>query len=103
MTATCSANCCLHVRPSAVASEHLVGEWYSYDAARRSHPIYTGLFLSFIGFILRAYSVSNLLAAATVMALFMIKSVVEERFLAHDEQYAEYLRRVRWRWVPGVA
>jgi protein-S-isoprenylcysteine O-methyltransferase Ste14 len=67
------------------------------------HPIYTGLFLSFIGFILRAYSISNLLAVAAVMASFMIKSVVEERFLAQDAQYAEYLRRVRWRWVPGVA
>lgn len=67
------------------------------------HPIYTGLFLSLTGFVLRAYSVSNLLAAGTVIALFMIKSVVEERFLGQDPEYGEYLRRVRWRWVPGVA
>lgn len=67
------------------------------------HPIYTGLFLSLIGFVLRSYSVPNLLAAATVIALFMIKSFVEEQFLRQDREYAEYLSRVRWRWVPGVA
>jgi protein-S-isoprenylcysteine O-methyltransferase Ste14 len=67
------------------------------------HPIYTGLFLSLFGFILRAYSEANVLAAATVIALFMIKSVVEERFLSQDPEYAEYLARVRWRWLPGVA
>ena len=67
------------------------------------HPIYTGLFLALVGFVLRAYSVSNLLAAATVIALFMIKSIVEERFLRQDPQYADYLTRVRWRWVPMVA
>jgi protein-S-isoprenylcysteine O-methyltransferase Ste14 len=67
------------------------------------HPIYTGLFLSLAGFILRAYSVPNVIAALTVIALFMIKSVIEERFLRQDPEYAEYLERVRWRWVPGVA
>jgi protein-S-isoprenylcysteine O-methyltransferase Ste14 len=67
------------------------------------HPIYTGLFLSLAGFILRAYSVPNMIAALTVIALFMIKSVIEERFLRQDPEYAEYLARVRWRWVPGVA
>ena len=67
------------------------------------HPIYTGLFLSLTGFVLRSYSVTNLLAAGTVMALFAIKSIVEERFLGQDPVYVEYLRRVRWRWLPGVA
>jgi protein-S-isoprenylcysteine O-methyltransferase Ste14 len=67
------------------------------------HPIYTGLFLSLTGFILRAYSVPNVVAALTVIGLFMIKSVIEERFLRQDPEYAEYLSRVRWRWVPGVA
>lgn len=67
------------------------------------HPIYTGLFLALIGFVLRAYSLSNLLAAAVVIALFVIKSIVEERFLAQDPEYADYLQRVRWRWIPGVA
>ena len=67
------------------------------------HPIYTGLFLALTGFVLRAYSISNLLAAGVVVALFAIKSVVEERFLAHDPEYVAYLQRVRWRWMPGVA
>jgi len=33
----------------------------------------------------------------------MIKSVVEERVLKTDSEYAAYLNRVRWRWLPGIA
>jgi protein-S-isoprenylcysteine O-methyltransferase Ste14 len=67
------------------------------------HPIYTGAFLGLASFVLRSYSPLNLVMAATIIALFMIKSVVEERFLGEDPAYAAYLRRVRWRWFPGLA
>ena len=36
-------------------------------------------------------------------ALIMIRSVVEERFLGEDAEYAAYLKQVRWRWFPGIA
>jgi protein-S-isoprenylcysteine O-methyltransferase Ste14 len=67
------------------------------------HPIYTGAFLGLLSFVLRSYTPLNLLMAATIVALFMIKSVVEERFLRDDPEYAAYLQRVRWRWIPRVA
>ena len=67
------------------------------------HPIYTGAFLGLVSFVLRSYSPLNLIMAATIIALFMVKSVVEERFLGDDPEYAAYLRRVRWRWFPGIA
>ena len=67
------------------------------------HPIYTGAFMALLAFVLRAYSPLNLAMAATSIVLFMVKSIIEERFLRDDPEYAAYLRRVRWRWVPGIA
>jgi protein-S-isoprenylcysteine O-methyltransferase Ste14 len=67
------------------------------------HPIYTGLFVAMVAFVLRNYAPLTLLMASIIVTLFMIKSIVEERFLASDPEYAAYLRRVRWRWIPGVA
>jgi len=67
------------------------------------HPIYTGIFIAMLAFVLRSYSPLNLLTASTIVVLFMIKSVVEERFLRADPEYAAYLQRVRHRWLPGIA
>ena len=67
------------------------------------HPIYTGGFLAMLALVLRSYSRVNLLLGATIIALFMLKSVIEEYFLTDDPTYAAYLQRVRWRWFPGIA
>ena len=74
---------------------------YAYSLVR--HPIYTGLFLSFGGFVLRAWSPTNLLLTAVPAVLFVVKSFMEERFLREDPAYARYMQRVRFRWVPGLA
>lgn len=52
---------------------------------------------------MRSYTPVNLALAATLILLFMIKSVVEEHVLKVDAEYADYMRRVRWRWFPGIA
>ena len=67
------------------------------------HPIYSGLFVTLLAFCLRAYSPLNLLFCVVLVGLFMIKSVIEERFLRGNPEYAAYMKRVRWRWLPGVA
>lgn len=67
------------------------------------HPVYTGAFFGLLAFVLVSYSPLNMLMAAILVALFMIKSVVEEGFLRADPEYAAYLQRVRWRWIPGIA
>ncbi|MCL4500249.1 MAG: hypothetical protein M1438_00140 [Deltaproteobacteria bacterium] len=66
------------------------------------HPIYTGIFISYTSFMLRAYSPTNLALAFCGIGFFLVKSVIEERFLAVDPEYADYLARVRWRWFPGL-
>lgn len=68
------------------------------------HPIYTGVLISYLAFGLRAYSPRNvLLFALGVFWIIPIKSIVEENFLRQDPQYAEYMQRVRARWIPFVA
>lgn len=67
------------------------------------HPIYTGTFISLLAFVLRSYSILNLTMAAVLIALLMLRGVIEERFLREDTGYSTYLREVRWRWFPGIA
>ena len=67
------------------------------------HPIYTALFLTLAALTLRSYTPINLAGALIIFTLFVIKSIVEERFLSEDKQYAEYMKKVRWRWLPGIA
>ena len=67
------------------------------------HPIYTGTFISLLAFVLRAFSVLKLTVAAVLVALLILRGVVEERFLREDAGYAAYLQQFRWRWLPGIA
>ena len=62
-----------------------------------------GTFVSLFAFVLRSYSVLNLTMALVLIALLMVRGVVEERFLREDPGYAAYLQEVRWRWFPGIA
>jgi protein-S-isoprenylcysteine O-methyltransferase Ste14 len=74
---------------------------YAYGIVR--HPIYTGVFLSLTALVLRAWSPTNFILAAVPVALFVIKSFMEERFLGEDPAYRRYMDRVRFRWFPGIA
>lgn len=67
------------------------------------HPIYSGGFLALIAFTLRAYSPLTALLGVILVALLMLKSVIEEWFLRDNPEYAAYMKQVRYRWLPGVA
>ncbi len=82
------------------AQRELVSEG-AYGFVR--HPIYTGIYISYVALALQSYSALNAAIFATGIALFVIKSFVEEGFLSHDPQYVAYMARVRWRWLPYVA
>ena len=66
------------------------------------HPIYTGAFVNYIALLLARYAPATLILVALGIFWFLIKSVVEERFLRADPEYAAYMARVRQRWIPGV-
>ncbi len=67
------------------------------------HPIYSGVFVSMMGVLLRSYSPRNLLIIVIGAGLFVVKSFMEEDFLKEDPTYSRYMKRVRSRWIPFVA
>lgn len=66
------------------------------------HPIYTGVSLSGLGYALAYYSPRNALFIFLLILWFAAKSLAEESFLRQDPGYVAYIKRVRWRWLPGV-
>jgi protein-S-isoprenylcysteine O-methyltransferase Ste14 len=67
------------------------------------HPIYSGIFVLLIASALRSYSFINATTIVIGIALYMLKSVAEERFLSEGSaEYRAYKVAVPWRWVPGV-
>jgi protein-S-isoprenylcysteine O-methyltransferase Ste14 len=66
------------------------------------HPIYTALFLTVMAGALRSYSPRNVILLAAAVALCVARTLMEEDFLRKDAEYAAYMKRVRWRWIPGV-
>jgi protein-S-isoprenylcysteine O-methyltransferase Ste14 len=66
------------------------------------HPIYLGYVITHAGFFLANPAGWNLAVLAGADIALMLRAKCEERTLATDPAYAEYMQRVRWRIVPGV-
>lgn len=66
------------------------------------HPIYAGYLVTHAAFLVAHPTSWNLAMLATADTALMIRAVYEERTLARDAAYADYMTRVRWRVVPGV-
>jgi len=67
------------------------------------HPVYTAVLLTNGAFLLHAFSPLNaLLIGLGIFWFIPVKSLVEEDFLRADPEYADYMRRVRARWIPFV-
>ncbi len=66
------------------------------------HPIYLGYLLTHIGFVAANPADWNLCILAAADVALMMRAVREERTLAQDSEYRDYMQRVRWRIIPGV-
>jgi protein-S-isoprenylcysteine O-methyltransferase Ste14 len=78
-------------------------ELVSHGAYRwMRHPIYTGIYLAYLATTLQGYSLRNAVIYAVGAALFVVKSFVEEGFLARDPAYVAYMAKVPWRWFPYI-
>jgi protein-S-isoprenylcysteine O-methyltransferase Ste14 len=71
-----------------------------YRAVR--HPIYMGYLITHVGFVVANPTSWNLLVLALADIGLLIRAVYEERTLAADSAYRDYMQRVRWRIVPKV-
>ncbi len=66
------------------------------------HPIYTAILLTSFSCALSCFSLINLLVMSVGCGFWVVKTFMEESFLSQDPEYASYMARVRWRWLPGI-
>jgi protein-S-isoprenylcysteine O-methyltransferase Ste14 len=66
------------------------------------HPMYLGYILSQAGILLAGATIRNILVVASCWLFFVWRIEAEERLLAQDEAYRDFMARTRFRLVPGV-
>jgi protein-S-isoprenylcysteine O-methyltransferase Ste14 len=64
--------------------------------------MYLGYFLSQLGYLLSSPTVWNTCIYLCVWLLLIARVHAEERILREDDEYREYMSRVRFRIVPGL-
>ncbi len=65
------------------------------------HPIYAGYLVTHAAFLIAHPTMWNCALIFTSDAALLVRAVFEERTLARDAEYADYMQQVRWRVLPG--
>ncbi len=73
---------------------------YVYRVVR--HPIYSSAIILRLGYVLKNPSIYNAAFLILVAVLYDRRARYEEELLVQDRSYSEYLRQVKYRFVPGV-
>jgi protein-S-isoprenylcysteine O-methyltransferase Ste14 len=66
------------------------------------HPLYGSYLIGYVGFLIGNASTLNLLLIALAATCQYLRGRSEERVLARDPAYRAYMKRVRYRFLPGV-
>ena len=66
------------------------------------HPIYLGYLITHVGFVIAHPADWNFFILFVADAALIARAVCEEKTLAQDPAYREYMTRARWRILPGV-
>ena len=66
------------------------------------HPIYAGYLVTHAAFLVAHPTAWNFVLFVVSDTALLVRSIYEERTLAKDSEYADYMTRVRWRVVPGI-
>lgn len=67
------------------------------------HPIYTAGFVAGIAYLFSHFSIANAAILSSGMAVIVAKALIEERFLCGNAGYLDYMKRIRYRFIPYVA
>ncbi|MHC4645791.1 MAG: methyltransferase family protein [Planctomycetota bacterium] len=73
---------------------------YVYQIVR--HPMYLSSIILRLGYLLKNPSIYNLVLCMALIVLYDKRAKYEEQILSHDRAYVDYLRRVKYRFVPGI-
>jgi protein-S-isoprenylcysteine O-methyltransferase Ste14 len=66
------------------------------------HPAYAAYLVAYVGYVVSHPTAANAALVAAWIAVTRLRASAEERVLARDPEYARYLARTRWRFVPGL-
>ena len=66
------------------------------------HPMYGTDLLLRIGFVISHFSIFTVSVCISTAAIYIYRAMLEERFLSQQPEYREYMKRVRYRFIPYV-
>ncbi|MBN2415498.1 DUF192 domain-containing protein [bacterium] len=66
------------------------------------HPLYAGEMVFYMGFLIGNCTPYNSFLVVSILSGQIWRAFAEERLLLHDRQYRRYIRRVRFRFIPGL-
>ncbi len=73
---------------------------YAYGIVR--HPIYLSALVLRVGYLMKNPSLYNAVLLTLVAVLYDRRAKYEEDILSCDGSYGDYLRRVKYRFIPGI-
>ncbi|MWV16780.1 isoprenylcysteine carboxylmethyltransferase family protein [Pseudomonas sp. L-22-4S-12] len=83
-----------------VAAKREIKTSWMYRIVR--HPIYASYFLTLTGYVLTNTTLQNLVIYATTLAFLCARIFKEEKHLALDPSYRQYMLDVRYRLFPYI-
>ena len=66
------------------------------------HPMYTAHLIGYVGYLISYPSPRNAIIGTVTALALNLRASFEERLLTRDPSYADYLRRVSWRFLPRL-
>jgi protein-S-isoprenylcysteine O-methyltransferase Ste14 len=82
-----------------IAARKIKTDWL-YSVVR--HPMYLTDIVWKVGMLLYLPYLPNVAVLAISVGCYVYRAILEERFLCQFEEYRQYMKRVRYRFVPGV-
>lgn len=73
---------------------------YVYQIVR--HPMYVSSIIIKLGYILKNASMYNSVLLVVIIVLYDRRAKFEEDIMSHDDSYVEYMKQVKYRFVPGI-
>lgn len=66
------------------------------------HPAYTGKVLAWALMTIPVFSVWSVFSISVWALIYYLRAVTEERHLSTDPEYLEYVKKTKYRFIPGV-
>jgi protein-S-isoprenylcysteine O-methyltransferase Ste14 len=66
------------------------------------HPMYASDMLLRVGYVISHFSFFTVTLMILSSGCYIYRAILEERFLAEQPEYRDYMGRVRYRFIPGL-